>query len=77
MLFVPMHQNVEICRWIYDVKLRRTRMTMAQGPFVMVMHGLASLPAAIRRNCWIATPMGDVSPEEAAHTLREWSGKAA
>jgi hypothetical protein len=72
-----MHAEAEICRWIYDSKSDRTRTTMAKGPFVMMMHGLASLPAVTRRNCWIETPMGDVSPEDAAATLQEWSGKAA
>jgi hypothetical protein len=71
-----MDTPVEIRRWTFD-GTNRSETVIARGPFIIMIHGIAALVPPVRKECWIATPYGDITPDQAADALRAWSGKAA
>lgn len=76
MQLLPMNTPAEIHRWVETGGKRRTSrsdVTVARGPLVIMAYGLMSIDPAERESFWIHSPLGDLTPEEAEETLRNWS----
>lgn len=76
MQLMPMDAPAEIHRWVEGGgpdRPRRTEIVVAKGPLVIMAQGLMALDPSFRRGCWITSPCGDLTPDEAEEALRRWA----
>lgn len=76
MQLIPMDVAAEIHRMVADDRLssdRSREVVVARGPLVIMAHGLCAIEPGLRERCWITSPMGDLSADEAEEALRIWS----
>ncbi len=76
MQLLPMDMPAEIHRRMPPDQAREAAngdVVVARGPFIIMAHGLLAIDPAEREGLWIASPLGDLSPEEAEEALRLWS----
>ena len=70
MQLLPMDVPAEIHRWASE---DAADVVVAQGPLVIMAHGLMALDPAERGSCWITTAAGDLTAGDVEETLRGWS----
>jgi hypothetical protein len=71
-----MDTPAEIRRWVGESEpgLGRNDVLVASGPLVIMAHGLLSIDRHQRRDFWIRSPAGDLSPRDAEEALCRWNG---
>ncbi len=76
MMHLPMDMPAEIHRWAEDGatgRSLRSEIVVAKGPLLIMAHGLMSIDPAARGHFWITSSIGDLTNEDVAEALREWS----
>jgi hypothetical protein len=74
MRLLPMNVPAELHRRIDgDDAGLPSDVLVAKGPLVIMAHGLMAFAPDDRESCWITSPLGDLTPTEAADALRNWS----
>lgn len=46
--------------------------TVAKGPFIILVHSLLAIAPDQRDDFWISMPMGDIGAAQAESTLERW-----
>ncbi|UZK66114.1 hypothetical protein [Sphingomonas sp. M1-B02] len=72
MLLMPMNVPAAIHR-----RCERADTIVAEGPLLIMAHGLMALAPENRADCWISTKLGNLMPHDAEIMLRNWDGRQA
>ncbi|RYD54318.1 MAG: hypothetical protein EOP60_07865 [Sphingomonadales bacterium] len=70
MQLLPMDVPAEIHLWVAS---DAQDVVLAKGPLVIMAHGLMAIAPTDRGACWIQTPSGDLTPDQAEEALASWS----